>query len=774
MGGTMSSFLRDPSQNEVKMILNTIMREMFKRADLVDLYSLADPERCSKYIVVAADAIDQLFAKIRLDPRMGKKGEIYFQAISGIQKKNPMGDKQTVVCKYLAFFFIRIFQIFAALTLSIMDSEMPSVEPEVRQRDRRYPSDVVVINPAQLQGFTQPRRFRQRGGELVSRPFAGTPAAAALPPGDTRTGAGNYYLTDRAGIYKILNFFLVLPDEINSADPMRIEGDFDLTIEQDQLYDNPGDENTRLVKELRKAGLPRPRVVYSFYKDSGRNNTISAALHLNRVADGILNITLKDIELNNTLYAGREQRGSMSGEGKLMRGTDGNRNKFPEYLVELFTKVYETIEPSAFSVIKFLQKHRIIRTLEGKVSIEGSNVTITNPRVYISNRDVPITYSGSTTIDSRQTAYKLTAKLRIEKVRAKAGETRHLYKVIVDFRSSSATPEILNDMINLPSEKSQLFSTGDDDKDVPSSTKNGSTVGNYLQKKFDNVIKKSYKDTGYREGDRGAIRRTKEGLIKPYESSRIPGPFKIERLWKAIAKDPPIKSHCVARAVQLLNASAIRDSSTGDAYSSVCRVNFPYIKDGSLPDPGKSITTEESVYATTMLFVDRIAGPDTMPQLTRSEEFNRFRQSLKYSFERFRSLDETPVPDTIGDIKEKQMEFCRGHDNDKIRVSGKLRGELRTKAAELWNRQKQHISQVMRLIFRLFDEKKVRGGVFEMNPYIMAEGMPAINRLAEEARRVLIAYYSDCEQKYREGLLVLHSNKVKDPQGFRDRFAPVN
>ena len=60
---------------------------MFKRADFIDLYSLADPERCKNYIVVAESALKKLFVKVQLNPRLGPDGTFMVQKLEGLQKK---------------------------------------------------------------------------------------------------------------------------------------------------------------------------------------------------------------------------------------------------------------------------------------------------------------------------------------------------------------------------------------------------------------------------------------------------------------------------------------------------------------------------------------------------------------------------------------------------------------------------------------------------------------------------------------------------------------
>jgi hypothetical protein len=264
----------------------------------------------------------------------------------------------------------------------------------------------------------------------------------------------------------------------------------------------------------------------------------------------------------------------------------------------------------------------------------------------------------------------------------------------------------------------------------------------------------------------GGISYDKDGRPKPYDSENIDEPFKIKRLWKALASDPPVKAHCVARAVQLLNVNAIRDPSTGEPFSSVCRVKFPYIADGSLPTPGKPIASEEGVYAMAMLFVDKLSANDFMPQVTATPEFAAFRQRLRHSFGRYESLAATPPTAQLNEVTERHMGFCRGNPDSKIEVRGALAKELQRKAQELYRQQTVHVASVMRLMFKLFDEKQVRAGALAINPNIMIGGMDAINKLAEEARGLLIQYYSNCEKTYNEGLLALYNQHTRAPLTF--------
>jgi hypothetical protein len=160
-----------------------------------------------------------------------------------------------------------------------------------------------------------------------------------------------------------------------------------------------------------------------------------------------------------------------------------------------------------------------------------------------------------------------------------------------------------------------------------------------------------------------------------------------------------------------------------------------------------------------MLFVDTLGRVDFMPKVTDTADFAKFRQQLRYSFERYQSLEDTPKTDKLNDITEMQMPFCQGHSSDRIKVNGALLQTLRRKADDLIRRQTVHTAGVMRLIFKLFDEREVRAGSLAINPNIMIGGMEAINRLSDEARTLLITYYGDCEQTYKEGLFALYEQK---------------
>lgn len=136
MGQKQSTSL--PSKEEIlrrtkggRDVVNQVFDWMISRTSLRELYALANPEQCKKYIFLTADALDVLFKKIELEPREGPKGLIYFQKVSELTKTeaedDPRGKQRQVICLKLAFLYVRIFQVFASLSLSILDTD-PSTD----------------------------------------------------------------------------------------------------------------------------------------------------------------------------------------------------------------------------------------------------------------------------------------------------------------------------------------------------------------------------------------------------------------------------------------------------------------------------------------------------------------------------------------------------------------------------------------------------------------------------------------------------------------------
>jgi hypothetical protein len=134
MGGTQSSVgvSRETllkSSQPMRLIADAALRVMFERITPKDLLDLSNPTTCNKYVLVISGAFDQYFRSIDVMPVMkGKPATIYFQRsdiLTGTAPGTSEGYKKMrqEVCVLLGYFFKRFFQIYAALALSVFDSE---------------------------------------------------------------------------------------------------------------------------------------------------------------------------------------------------------------------------------------------------------------------------------------------------------------------------------------------------------------------------------------------------------------------------------------------------------------------------------------------------------------------------------------------------------------------------------------------------------------------------------------------------------------------------
>ncbi len=117
------------SSQPMRLIADAALRVMFERITPKDLLDLGNPSTCNKYVVVIGGAFDQYFRSIDVMPVVkGKPATIYFQRadiLTGTASGTPEAYKKMrqEVCVLLGYFFKRFFQIYAALALSVFDSE---------------------------------------------------------------------------------------------------------------------------------------------------------------------------------------------------------------------------------------------------------------------------------------------------------------------------------------------------------------------------------------------------------------------------------------------------------------------------------------------------------------------------------------------------------------------------------------------------------------------------------------------------------------------------
>jgi hypothetical protein len=109
--------------SDTPYILNRIMEELLKKHKIQDYTYLSSPGECKKYVVGLSATLDSIFHHIDIVPQMGRDGVLYFRPIKDVVEQQSEKDKATrqSLCVILSYFYTRIFQIFGALALTLID-----------------------------------------------------------------------------------------------------------------------------------------------------------------------------------------------------------------------------------------------------------------------------------------------------------------------------------------------------------------------------------------------------------------------------------------------------------------------------------------------------------------------------------------------------------------------------------------------------------------------------------------------------------------------------
>ena len=108
---------------DTRSVVSTIFDFLLKEVNEKDIYELSNPEKCRKYIVTMASTLDSIFYQIRLVPARGKEGFIFFRAAKDVLEPQTEAEKRQrySLCVIISYFYTRIFQIYGALALSVID-----------------------------------------------------------------------------------------------------------------------------------------------------------------------------------------------------------------------------------------------------------------------------------------------------------------------------------------------------------------------------------------------------------------------------------------------------------------------------------------------------------------------------------------------------------------------------------------------------------------------------------------------------------------------------
>ena len=128
MGNKPSALLSDRDKlleatRDTRSIVDAILQYLLDEVKITDLAALSSQTDCKKYVIALAGTLNKLFFEINLAPEQGKDGIIYFRPVKDLAEPKTDSEKNNrqSLCIILSYFYVRIFQIFGALALTLMD-----------------------------------------------------------------------------------------------------------------------------------------------------------------------------------------------------------------------------------------------------------------------------------------------------------------------------------------------------------------------------------------------------------------------------------------------------------------------------------------------------------------------------------------------------------------------------------------------------------------------------------------------------------------------------
>jgi hypothetical protein len=262
-----------------------------------------------------------------------------------------------------------------------------------------------------------------------------------------------------------------------------------------------------------------------------------------------------------------------------------------------------------------------------------------------------------------------------------------------------------------------------------------------------------------------------------------------EKTYTALARDKPL-GHCIARALQLLRQYPVSENQTIE--SNICKAKFlergvmkedgtqTKITRSGIPVPGASLDTSPGLSSLAQLFYEisfqKTPQLFTPPQIgvLSLQEYKTFMENMSSVFDD-KGIDlstSDKIKDmTLGKLKNKRdQELCQkiGVKDQSIAVDRSVASQVQNYVRQLFQRQYEHAGKcavILKQLFLVEQEKGTNRLKLSIHPRVLQRGLPELARINGEARRLLINYYSKCEEIYRDGMMKIVQSKVSATTG---------
>lgn len=110
-------------------VMDILLEYMLKEVTVRDFVALSNPVECKKYVIFMANNLYKHFYELQIVPTKDKRGVIAFRPVKELvnPSEGDINERQSL-CLTLSYFYTRIFQIYGALALTLLDDSKYMME----------------------------------------------------------------------------------------------------------------------------------------------------------------------------------------------------------------------------------------------------------------------------------------------------------------------------------------------------------------------------------------------------------------------------------------------------------------------------------------------------------------------------------------------------------------------------------------------------------------------------------------------------------------------
>jgi len=215
----------------------------------------------------------------------------------------------------------------------------------------------------------------------------------------------------------------------------------------------------------------------------------------------------------------------------------------------------------------------------------------------------------------------------------------------------------------------------------------------------------------------------------------------------------------------------------GTFHSGICDSKFHILSEGdrrepevrdALPKGSEDITKIPGIKVLSQLFYDFIQIQSSKilrsPESTDIQSYVNFMKRMSAVFsgdsvsdQQAYGLEASAIKDRVSD---KACTALKSDTNYNIKDSAG-RGVYKI-VRRLFGTQIKHAARCGLLLEQLFKIEKTSGDmVIRIHPNVMLKGIPELDRINRLARNMLVEYYSNCENLYKQGIQGIAQTRVK-------------